>query len=103
MDITDNNNIEIAAKNARFISLFFALSYFKSKDPSNTISINPTVPKAGKIRKKSNVLIFNLSTNKCNPIPKSSNKSTDGSFVLLATRSNKYENITNPLKIIKVV
>lgn len=103
MAIAESIKIEIAAKKAPLISLFFALSYFKSKEPSNTINIKPTVPKVGNMRKKSNVLMFNLSTIRCKPIPKSNSKSTEGSFVLLATRSNKYENITNPLKIIKVV
>ena len=47
-----------ADRNALLIILFFAASYFNSKDPSKTIRIRPTVPNVGNIDKKLKVCIL---------------------------------------------
>ena len=66
----------------------FDLFISSSREPSKTISINPTVPNTGKIGFKSGMFIFNLVEISLTQNPKISNKITEGILVLEAVMSN---------------
>jgi hypothetical protein len=65
----------------------FDLLISNSNEPSNTIRIKPIVPKIGNIGFKFGIEIFRFSVMSFTPKPNSSNKITDGIFVLKVVMS----------------
>ena len=71
-----------------------------SSEPSNTIRIRPRVPSMGKSPDNSGTSIPKNTAICFTAHPKSSNKITDGIFVLDDEKSNKYASNNNPQNVI---
>jgi hypothetical protein len=74
-----------------------------SREPSNTITISPIVPKTGSTADKDGISIPRKIVTCFNPQPSRINKITDGIFVFDAVRSNRYEISNKQQKIIITV
>lgn len=68
----------------------FDLSNSNSREPSNTIRINPTVPSMGSNTERSGTTTLKKTVSCLMTQPKSSNKMTEGILVLAELKSNRY-------------
>src|SRR5690554_134845 len=78
----------------------FDLLSSNSKEPSNTMTINPIVPRIGNNPLRLGTLILKISVICCKPHPKISNKITEGILVLDVVKSKIYAIIISTQKAI---
>lgn len=99
-----NTSIGIKATRAAFfINGNFDLLISKSKDPSKTIRIKPTVPNMGNTEARLGIANPKKRLICLTPTPKSNNNITDGIFVFEEVISKKYAKSNNTQREIIIV